>query len=46
MMYDVNDNKKDVQHYHTDDAHKKLGVMIVPDDNNSQQVDRMCKLVL
>ena len=45
-MYDDNGNKKYLPYCHTDDAHKTLGVILGTDNNNSQQVERMRKLVL
>ena len=46
MIYNDNVNTKEVPHWHTGNTHKTQGVTITPDDNNSQQVDRMRKLVL
>lgn len=45
-MYDDNDDRKEVSHCHTDNAHNILGVMLAPDDNNRQQVERMRKIAL
>ena len=41
MMDDDTWNKKEVLYCHTNVAHKTLGVMIAPDDNNNQQVKEM-----
>ena len=41
MMYDDLGRRKEVPHCHTDVAHKTLGVMLAPDDNNKIQVKKM-----
>ena len=33
-MYDDIGSRKEVPHWHTDDAHKILGVVLAPDNNN------------
>ena len=38
MMYDDVRGSKEVPYCHTDVAHKKLGVMLKPDDNNKSQI--------
>ena len=38
-----NGNMKTVPHCHTDDAHRKLEVMLALDDNNAAQMVRMRK---
>ena len=34
MMYDDVGGRKEVTHFHTDEAHKTIGVMLAPDDNS------------
>ena len=46
MMYDDEGNKVEVPHCHTDEAHRILGVMLAPDDNNKSQVDMMRNIAL
>ena len=36
----------EVPHYHTDEGHRALGVILAPDDNNRSQVDRMRNIAL
>ena len=38
MMYDNVGGRKELPHCHIDEAHKTLGVMLVPDDNNKSQI--------
>lgn len=40
-MYDEIGGRKEVQHCHTDEAQKSLGVMLAPDENNKSQMSRM-----
>ena len=43
----INDDNKDrtiVPHCHTNEAHKTLGVMLAPEDNNESQVSMMRKI--
>ena len=46
MMYDDVGTKIEVPHCHTDEAHRTLGVMLAPDDNNTLQVSRMKDIAL
>jgi len=41
MMYDDAGARVEVPHCHTNEAHRTLGVMLAPDDNNKGQVARM-----
>ena len=41
MMYDDSSGRKEVPHCHTDEAHKTLGVMLAPDENNRSQIVKM-----
>ena len=38
MMYDDAGARVEVPHCHTNEAHRTLGVMLAPDDNNKGQV--------
>ena len=40
-MYDDKGNRIIVPHCHTDDAHRTLGVMLLPEDNNATQIEIM-----
>ena len=46
MMYDDEGTKIEVPHCHTNEAHRTLGVMLAPDDNNKGQVSRMKDIAL
>ena len=41
IMYDDAETKIEVPHCHKNEAHRTLGVMLAPDDNNKGQVGRM-----
>ena len=41
MMFNDNDARKVTPHYHTDDTHKNLGVMLAPDSNINLQFTQM-----
>ena len=45
-MYDDNGHRKAVPHYYTDEAHRTLGVMLAPNNNNALQMSRMRKITL
>ena len=46
MMYDDNGHRKAVPHCHTDEAHRTLGVMSAPNNDNTLQISRMRKMTL
>ena len=43
-MNDGGRNKTIAPHFHTDDDHRMLGMILASNDNNNQQVTRMIKL--
>ena len=43
-MDDDTGTKKKVPYFHPNVAHRTLGVILAPDDNNNQQVKRMRQL--
>ena len=45
-MYDDKGNRKAVPYYHTDEAHKTLGVMLEPDNNNILQIARIRNMTI
>lgn len=43
MIYDDSGDRTVVPHCHINEAHKNLGVILAPEDNNDAQVAMMCK---
>ena len=46
MIYDDEGNKMEVLYCQSDEAHRTLGVMLAPNDNNRSQVDSMRNISL
>lgn len=46
MMYDDDGDSKEVLYWHTVYAHKMLGVMLAPNDNNTSQTNIMHQILI